>query len=124
MKSIFGATLASMSLAGNWSTSNNKLYYKGTETVLHGFSTTCTEYLLRGIGLKCWASYNWNDYSNIITSLDSDQVNAVKEIFGKITDSGIKPALRIPMTASNWLGVVTKNAKSNMDKYPKLHEQY
>ena len=28
------------------------------------------------------------------------------------------------MTASNWLGVVTNASKSNMDKYPKLSEQY
>ena len=81
MKTILGATLATSTLAGNWSTSDNKLLYKGKETVLHGFSTTCTEYLLRGIGLKCWAEYNWNDYSNIITGLDMDQVNAVKSVF-------------------------------------------
>ena len=28
------------------------------------------------------------------------------------------------MTASYWLGVETKNVKGNMDKYPKLNEQY
>ena len=124
MKTILGATLASSALAGNWTTSNNKLFYKGTETVLHGFSTTCTEYLLRGVGLKCWPEYNWSDYSNIITGLDIDQVSHVKFYFAKITADGIKPMLRVPMTASNWLGVETNAAKDNMAKYPNLSEQY
>ena len=53
-----------------WTTANNKLYYNGESIVLHGFSTTCTEYLLRGIGMKCWAHYNWNDPKNIITSIN------------------------------------------------------
>merc|ERR1712019_307602 len=107
MKSIVGTTFAAGALAGNWSTKDNTLYYKGEATVLHGFGTTGTEYLLRGIGFKSWAEYNWNDYSNIITSLDMDQVNAVKGYFSMITEKGIKPAFRIPMTASNWLGVET-----------------
>lgn len=82
MKSFIGAAaIAAIANAGNWSTSNNKLYYNGTETVLHGFSTTCTEYLLRGIGMKCWATYSWNDPSNIITNLDMATVNAVKGYF-------------------------------------------
>jgi len=45
-------------------------------------------------------------------------------MFMKISAEGIKPAMRIPLTASNWLGVETKAAKENMDKYPKLSEQY
>ena len=120
MKTILGATLASSALAGNWSTSDNKLFYKGTETVLHGFSTTCTEYLLRGIGTDCWASYSWNDPSNIITSLDSKTVDAVKGYFSQISSSGVKPALRVPMTASYWLGVPTSASQSNFNKYPNL----
>ena len=72
---------ASALAASNWSTGDNKLYYKGQETVLHGFSTTCTEYMLRGIGLDCWAEYHWNDYPNIITNLKMDLVNSVKDYF-------------------------------------------
>ena len=124
MRSFFVAATAATALAGSWSTNDNKLYYNGTETVLHGFSTTCTEYLLRGIGMKCWASYAWNDQSNIITNLDMNTVNAVKGYFEELKDTGVKPALRVPITASNWLGVVTQNSKANMDKYPKLSEQY
>ena len=124
MKSFLVAATATTALAGNWSTNDNKLYYKGTETILHGFSTTCAEDMLRGIGLKCWASYDWNDYSNIITNLDMKTVNAVKGYFEEIKDTGLKPALRVPVTASYWLGIETKAAKANMDKYPKLSEQY
>ena len=124
MKTFFAATIAAVAAAGPWTVSDNKLFYNGTETVLHGFSTTCTEYLLRGIGLPCWASYNWNDYTNIITSLDSDTVDAVKGYFNQIKGDGVIPFLRVPMTASNWLGVETNAAKSNMKKYPDLSKQY
>ena len=81
MKSFFLSTIAATALAGNWSTANNRLYYNGTETVLHGFSTTCTEYLLRGVGMKCWASYTWNDPSTIIENLDTKTLDAVKGYF-------------------------------------------
>ena len=37
---------------------------------------------------------------------------------------GVKPALRVPMTASYWLGVVTNSSKANFDKYPELGKQY
>ena len=124
MKSLFFATIASPALAGNWTTGSNKLYYKGTETVLHGVSTTCTEYLLRGIGMACWANYDWSDNSNIITNLDMDTVNAVKGYFQEITSDGVKPAIRVPLTASNWLGVETNAAKANMAKFPDLSGQY
>ena len=110
--------------ASNWSTANNKLYYKGQETVLHGFSTTCTEYLLRGIGEPCWANYQWNDHSNIITNLDYNVVNAVKGYFQGINSAGVKPALRVPMTASSWLGIATNSSQYNMNMYPNLGGQY
>ena len=82
MKPFFLPAIAATAMAtGNWTTGNNKLYYKGKETVLHGFSTTCTEYLLRGIGMKCWATYTWNDPSTIIETLDTKTVDAVKGYF-------------------------------------------
>ena len=42
---------------GTWSTSNNNLLRNGKEVLLHGLGSTCTEYLTRGIGMKCWADY-------------------------------------------------------------------
>ena len=74
--------------------------------------------------MKCWATYDWNDHSNIIPNLDTKTVDAVKKYFAQITSPGVKPALRVPMTASYWLGVETKAAKANMDKYPNLGRQY
>ena len=78
--------LAAVSLAvpeSNWSTANSRLSYKGEydtqEVVLHGFGTTCSEYLLRGIGMKCWATYDWSDPKNIITNLNDAQINAMLE---------------------------------------------
>ena len=81
MKSYLMAATAAIAAAGPWSVQDNKLLYNGTETVLHGFSTTCTEYLLRGIGMHCWASYNWRDPSTLLHTLDSNQVDGVKGYF-------------------------------------------
>ena len=125
MKSLpLTAFLASAVAAGPWKTADNKLYYNNQETVLHGFSTTCTEYLLRGIGMTCWAEYNWSDAGNIITSLRKDEVDAVKGYFQQISAPGIMPALRVPMTASYWLGNSTKASDSFFRKYPNLGGQY
>lgn len=74
--------------------------------------------------MKCWASYSWNDPSNIITNLNQPQVDAVLAYMKDVSGTGVKPALRLPMTASYWLGVETNAAKANMDKYPSLGDQY
>ena len=68
--SLAVAALSAACQASGWTTGGNKLYYNDESTVLHGFSTTCTEYLLRGIGMKCWATYNWRDPKNIITGIN------------------------------------------------------
>ena len=74
--------------------------------------------------MDCLASYDWNDHFNIITSLDSKTVDAVKGYFSKLNTDSVMPALRLPMTASYWLGVETNAAKQNMSMFPKLNEQY
>lgn len=38
----------------------------GAPVVLHGFGTTCTEYLLRGIGMDCNVVYNWADPAAVL----------------------------------------------------------
>lgn len=79
---IAAAMLAGSAMAGNWEAKDNKLHYKGDPVVLHGFSTTCTEYLLRGVGMKCWATYNWRDPSSVIShSLNMPQVDALTGYF-------------------------------------------
>ena len=40
------------------------------------------------------------------------------------TTEGVMGAIRIPMTASSWLGVETKAASANMKRFPNLDKQY
>jgi len=54
----------------NWATTNNLLYYKGKNVVLHGIGTSCMPNLIKGLGEKCFATYDWNDKANIITNLN------------------------------------------------------
>jgi len=42
----------------------------------------------------------------------------------QVTAQGVKPAIRIPLTASYWLGVSTANAAKNFDRYVDLGAQY
>jgi len=106
-----------------WTTKDNVLQRNGTNVVLHGLGTTCTEYLLRGIGMKCWATYNWPTPSAIF-SLNEDELGAIIPILKQAASSSVVPAVRIPMTGSSWLGVETEASKANMAKYPKLGDQY
>jgi hypothetical protein len=100
------------------------LHEDSNPVVLHGFGVTCTEYLLRGIGMSCFATYQWNDKSNIITELNRDQMDGILHYLAQVTGEGVKPAVRIPLTASYWMGVRTNAASSNMDNYPNLSAQY
>lgn len=96
----------------------------GKDVVLHGLGTTSTEYLLRGIGMKSWVTYSWNDPSNIITSIKTDEVAAISSILAEAKSDSTVPAVRIPLCASSWLGVETTASKANMAKYPNLGNQY
>jgi len=42
----------------------------------------------------------------------------------KISSPKVKGAVRIPLTATNWLGIETKASGANMKKYPNLDKQY
>lgn len=106
-----------------WSVSGSKLQRNGNDVVLHGLGTTCTEYLLRGMGMTCFVKYHWSDPSNVIT-LDTDQVYPIIDTLLQITDKSVVPAVRIPLTASSWLGVNTSASAENLAKYPDLNKQY
>ena len=108
----------------SWSTSNNNLLRNGKEVLLHGLGSTCTEYLTRGIGMECWASYQWNDKAHLIETLDSAQTDAFTDVLTQAATDGVMPIVRIPLCASSWLGVKTNASSNNMDKYPDLSGQY
>jgi len=108
----------------NWSVHNHSLHLNGESVVLHGFGIDCTEYLLRTISTKCFAELNWNETAKMITELDWTQVDSIVNYLKQVTAVGVKPAIRIPMTASYWLGVSTVNSAKNFEKYPDLGGQY
>ena len=85
--------------------------------------TTSTEYLLRGIGMKSWVTYNWNTPANIF-SLNTAALSSLATELLKAQADGVVPMTRIPLTASYWLGVPTKAAGANFGKYPQLGAQY
>lgn len=87
------------------------LTFQESPVVLHGIGTTCTEYLLRGIGMPCWAVNNFKDYRNVITGTNDVQVDAIIGVVKMADDPGVRPVVRIPMTASYWLNISTTAAK-------------
>merc|ERR1712048_1423009 len=91
--------------------------------VLHGLGTTCTEYMLRGIGMKCWVHYNWQDPTNIF-QINVNQLYPLVDTLTAVPSDSVVPAVRIPLTASSWLGVNTSASAGNMAKYPDLGKQY
>jgi len=106
-----------------WSTGSNSLQKNGQDVRLIGMGTTCTEYLLRGVGMHCWIKYNWADSTDIF-KVDVTQVYPVVDTLLAIAKDDVVPAIRIPMTASSWLGVNTSASAENIGKYPNLGQQY
>lgn len=106
-----------------WSSAANRLRKNGKDVVLHGIGTTCTEYMARGIGMHCWVKYNWQDSENIL-NVDVTQVYPLVNVLMDIAGDSVVPAVRIPLTASAWLGVQTNSSAENMAKYPNLNLQY
>ena len=88
----------------------------GKEVVLRGFGTTCTEYLLSGVGVPCFCTYDWSNHSQIISQPDNAILQAM---LGYLTQKeGVLPVVRVPLTAAYWLNV---NVPST---YPDLGGQY
>lgn len=106
-----------------WSTANSRLQKDGSDIVLHGLGTTCTEYLLRGMGMRCFAKYHWSTPANVL-EVDVAQVYPIVDYLVAIAGSSVVPSVRIPLTASSWLGVNTSASAENMAKYPDLDQQY
>lgn len=107
----------------SWSTVNNRLQRDGHDVVIHGLGTTCTEYLLRGMGMQCFVKYHW-DTPESVFSVDVGQVYHIVDYLVAVAASSVVPAVRIPLTASSWLGVNTSASAGNLAKYPNLGLQY
>jgi hypothetical protein len=75
------------------------------------------------MGMKCWVDYNFAS-PNDVFKLNLVQLYPLIDILRVIASDSVVPVVRIPMTASTWLGVETNNSKVNMDKYPQLNLQY
>merc|ERR1719262_1374437 len=73
--------------------------------------------------MQCFVKYNWPDASNVMP-LDTPQLNPIIDYLLQVTDESVVPTVRIPLTASSWLGVNTSASSGNLAKYPELHKQY
>jgi len=73
--------------------------------------------------MHCFIKYNFQDSSNIF-KLDTSQVFPIVDYLTAIAGDSVVPAVRIPMTASSWLGVNTSASAANLAKYPNLGQQY
>ena len=126
---VFDSAVQGLASTGSWSTNANSLYFKGEQVVLHGFSTSCTPYLLQKLSINggktvCWADYNFDDPENVITELNEEQASAAIEYLTQVTGPGVMPTLRVPLTASAWLGIETDCTADAWAKYPNLGQQY
>lgn len=90
---------------------------------MHGIGTTCTEYLARGIGMQCWVNYDFANPAAVL-KLNVAQLYPLIDYLRVIASDSVVPVVRIPMTASTWLGVNTTASWGNLQKYPNLNLQY
>ena len=106
-----------------WSTSGGHLLKDGSPVVLRGMGTTSTEYMLRSIGAPSWATYQWPTPSKVLAPNEA-QLGRILAYLAEVKEAGTVPAVRIPLTASNWLGINTTAASHNMARFPALSTQY
>merc|ERR1712066_273645 len=73
--------------------------------------------------MQCWAKYNY-DTPDKLFEVNLAKLYPLVDILRVIASDSVVPAVRIPLTASSWLGVETNASKANMEKYPNLNVQY
>jgi len=73
--------------------------------------------------MKCWVDYDFAHPDDIF-KLNVAQLYPLIDTLRVIASDTVVPVVRIPLTASTWLGVQTNSSAGNMAKYPKLNEQY
>jgi hypothetical protein len=91
--------------------------------VLKGVGTTCTEYLLRSIGMVCFNSYNMANASHAF-ALDRAATAPLIATLLAAASPSVVPAVRIPLTASSYMGTKTNASAGNMARFPDLAGQY
>ena len=74
--------------------------------------------------MKCWVEYDHTNPAALLSKLDSAQIGAIINILQAVESDSVVPAVRIPMTASSWLGLPTNASATNTAKYPQLGLQY
>jgi len=82
------------------------------------------EYLLRGIGMKCFAQYDWPHANKIIETPNTAVVSAMIGLMKNPKTANTMPVIRMPLTASSYLGVKTSASSNNMNRFPNLGAQY
>jgi hypothetical protein len=73
--------------------------------------------------MKCWVNYDFAK-PDALMKLNLAMLYPLIDTLRAVASETVVPVVRIPMTASTWLGVETKASKANMDKYPKFNLQY
>jgi hypothetical protein len=73
--------------------------------------------------MKCWVDYQFSEPAALF-KLNLVQLYPLIDYLRVIASDSVVPAVRIPLTASTWLGVETNASKANTDKYPNFNLQY
>jgi len=73
--------------------------------------------------MKCFVDYNFANPAAVM-KVNVKQLYPLIDILRVVASDSVSPAVRIPLTASSWLGIETASSKPNMDKYPNLNKQY
>ena len=73
--------------------------------------------------MKCFTNYNWANPSALL-QVGGPEFPALLDTLVTAQAPGVVPVVRVPLTASSWLGAPTKASAGNAAKYPQLGAQY
>ena len=66
--------------------------------------------------MKCFTAYNWADPSSLL-QLNTTALSPLLDLVTAHASSSVVPAVRIPLTASSWLGVRTTASGGNIGRF-------
>lgn len=73
--------------------------------------------------MDCFVAYDWADPAQLLR-VNQTQLDPIVGYLQAVASQSVVPAVRIPLTASSWLGTNTTASAGNMAKYPDLGGQY